>query len=242
MSSKRSGVLTSYALPLEQRHAGTQQDLLADSVTDNAIRYIFFPTADSVKAVFLKSEGIGLYEADTATCEKCDLLMFSNGFIFCRKSVEGIQKKRGLLKRLGSLFEYDECSHSEQSKFGRIESAFLLSDIDRVETLKFWNTRDIKMHLRGNDEVAASGCAFAIFTRNERTPIIVCCATKKDVESWIDTFRVCISGQKSKVLGRNRQTINKDGVVFGINNRRWTRHTTSLRQFGDSIQWDDDGF
>ena len=99
------------------------------------------------------------------------------------------------------------------------------------------------MHLKGNNELAASGRAFAVFTKHEKSPIIICCATKDDVDYWIDTFRFCISGQKSKVLGRNRRTVKKDGVVFGINNRRMTRDQSAPREiFDDNILWDDDDF
>lgn len=214
---------------------------MADSITDNAIKYIFFPTANSFKAVFLTSGKIELYEPDTEMCQKCHLLMFSNGFMLCRKSVERLRNKGGnkggLLKRLGSLFEDDEGDDLEQSKFGEIQSAFLLSDIDRVETLELWDAKETKKHLKGKNDL---GHAFAVFTRHHKSPIIICCATKEDVDSWINTFRICISGQKSKVLGRNRQTVKADGVVFGINNRKMTRHTTSTRMFKDSIQWDDD--
>ena len=211
---------------------------MADSVTDNAIKYIFFPNADSFKAIFLTSRKIELYKPDTETYQKCDLLMFSNGFMLCGKSRERLRNKGGLLQKLGTLFEDDEGDELEKSKFGKIQSAFLLSDIDRVETLELWDAKEMKMHLKGNNDL---GNAFAIFTRHHKSPIIVCCANKEDVDFWIDIFRNCISGQKSKVLGKNRQTVKRDGVVFGINNRRMTRHTTSTCIFKDTIQWDDDG-
>jgi hypothetical protein len=71
--------------------------------------------------------------------------------------------------------------------------------------------------------------AFAIFIRERRS-----------LESWVDAFRLWVSGQKGKVIGKNRTTVRRTGVVFGINNTTRLRSSGSARAFGNSVQWDVD--
>jgi hypothetical protein len=191
-----------------------------------------------VKSVHFKSEPVEIYSDDC----KYKLKLFTNGFMFCMppstkesKPVHGTK----IFQRLGSFF--DEKNDKGNSKRGRVDCAFLLSDIDRVETLDVWKYKDIKAYLGGEDELVLSHKAFAIFIRERRSPFIVRCESKEDVESWVDAFRFCVSGKKAKALGKNRTTVSRTGVVFGINNTRRLRSSGSERVFGNSIQWDADG-
>ena len=229
--------------------AALDEDDKIDDTTKTAIKTIFFPTAKDLSSIFLKSEEIELYyDSDIIDNQKFELKLFTNGFIICHKHNKQTQadssKIFGISQLAGKLssFNFRQSKSDLESKKGRVQSAFLLSDIDRVESLNVWKFREIKMYLSGNKEIASSERAFAIFIIGRRSPIIVLCTSKEDMESWIDLFRVCVTGQKSKVLGRNRTTVNKRGVVFGINNAMRLRSSKSNRLFGGSIDWDDEEF
>lgn len=222
--------------------------------TKYAIETIFFPSPSGLKSIFLKSETLKLYDDD----QWYEMMFFSNGFLFREKKTQiQREKQKGILWRLGSLFDESNDDSEQQGKrlFGKkssnvssddvnsrkIHSAFLFSDIDRIENLNVWKFKEVRTHLNGNDELKKSGRAFAIFIRDVVQPIFVMCTTEESVTDWIDSFRICISGQKSKVFGKGRTTRTKDGVLFGINNRGGLRASDSSRRFGGTVQWDDDG-
>ena len=165
--------------------------------------------------------------------------------MFCHHETKTKSKKSVHISKLkfDSLSLLDSKSDTEtgsKTKNGKVQSAFLLSDIDRIESLGIWKFREIKMHLSRSKEFAHSEKAFAIFITDRISPIIVICASKDEMLSWMDAFRVCITGQKSKALGKSRTSVTREGVVFGINNTRRLRSSASERIFGGSVDWDED--
>jgi hypothetical protein len=126
-----------------------------------------------------------------------------------------------------------------------VENVILFSDIDSVETLDEWGSREIKKYVhrptakKDYDDVAIRQCSFAIFVRGKTDhPLVVLCSRAEEAKAWMDAFRICIGRQKSKVLGRKRSSVCRRGVVFGINSsRRWWGDAKELVL---SVNWDGD--
>lgn len=131
------------------------------------------------------------------------------------------------------------------SKSKVVENAILFSDIDRVETLDEWGSREIKKYVdrttakQDYDDATIRQCSFAIFIRGKKDhPLVALCSNSEEAKAWMDAFRVCIVGQKSKVLGKNRSSVYRRGVVFGINSsRRWWG---DAKELAPSVNWDGD--
>jgi len=256
MAVIRLGLLTGNPdASMREMLTAVEEDKTMNDRTKNAIKTIFFPSPAGLKPIFLKSETIKLYDDDQCY----EMMLFSNGFLIREKKTQTqkVQKRGNFFGRLGSLYDESKEDSKPQGRglFGnkpsgvpsddtnrrKIHSAFLFSDVDRIENLNVWKVKEVRKHLNGNDELKRTGRAFAIFIRDEVHPIFVICTTEESVTDWIESFRICMSGQKTKVFGKSRTTLTKDGVLFGINNRGGLRAADSMMEsFSGAVQWDDD--
>jgi hypothetical protein len=86
----------------------------------------------------------------------------------------------------------------------KLDFAFPLSDIERVESLHVCHSAKTEMFANSSWREVA----FAVFIRFRKNPLIMVCSKPQHREAWIDAFRVCLVN--SRKLGGN--AFNKEGM------------------------------
>ncbi|KAL7521872.1 hypothetical protein ACHAWX_006561 [Stephanocyclus meneghinianus] len=210
---------------------------------DTGSKGLVFP--DDFRKLAQQATILSSAECTTSTTKKRInfLLGFGQTFDNIKKSLTN-EVDDVFKPRRGSSHKKSDCIGTE-SNSKIVENAILFSDIDSVETLDEWGSREIKKYVhrpttkQDYDDATIRHCSFAIFIRGKKDhPLVALCSKAEEAKAWMDAFRVCIGGQKSKVLGRKRSSVCRRGVVFGINSsRRWWG---DAKELAPSVNWDGD--
>ena len=85
----------------------------------------------------------------------------------------------------------------------KLDMAFPLSDVERVESLHICHSAKTEMFANSS----WAQISFAIFIRSRNHPLILVCSKPEHREAWISAFKVCLIN--SRMLGGNTsQTMN----------------------------------
>ena len=196
-----------------------------DDTTKGALNKLFFPSKTDHQSVFLRSGEIHFYNSKDG--DKNELFLFSRGFVFA------------------STFVSSDNKDLQERK--KVDSAYMFSDIDKIETMDEWNEKQVDTYLNGDIKTLLSRRVFAMFVCKRKYPLVIICNTANDVTTWMEAFEICVSEQKTMALGKNRESVVTKGTIFGINNperlrsRRNVWDRSSL-DWGAEIDLDDDDF
>mmetsp|Transcript_8593 Transcript_8593/g.19311 ORF Transcript_8593/g.19311 Transcript_8593/m.19311 type:complete len:432 (-) Transcript_8593:122-1417(-) len=119
----------------------------------------------------------------------------------------------------------------------KLDAAFLLSDIDRIENLGV-------CHLTSTQLLPTSDWArhtFAIFLKEVEEPILVACSKPGHVEPWMHAFSACIESLKQKRHGSHANILpegSEPGVVLGVKDEKKRKKRTSRDMWkGSTVDW-----
>jgi hypothetical protein len=84
----------------------------------------------------------------------------------------------------------------------KLDLAFPLSDIERVESLNLCHSSKTEMYANSSwGEVS-----FAVFIRFRKHPLVMVCSKPEQREAWIDAFRICLVNSRKLGGGTYQRT------------------------------------
>jgi hypothetical protein len=89
---------------------------------------------------------------------------------------------------LGSLGERIKRSISGSKVEPKVECAFPLSDIHKLEWVSFCHSESTMVYKNSN----WADLVFAVFIKDRVTPLIFICSKKDHCKAWVDAFRICV--------------------------------------------------
>ena len=129
------------------------------------------------------SELMGKFDADsdgTITFDEFESVIRS----LSPKTPEAPVQKKTFWGNLGNKLKRSFSSGAER----KLESAFRISDIDRIESLHICSSEQTRSFANSN----WADISFAIFIKGVKEPMIVVCSKPEQREAWVDAFSKCV--------------------------------------------------
>ena len=89
---------------------------------------------------------------------------------------------------LGALGQRIKRSISGSKVEPKVEYAFPLSDIQKLECVNFCQSESTMMYANSS----WADLVFAVFIKDRETPLILICSKKEHCRAWVDAFRTCV--------------------------------------------------